>query len=438
MGAKTPARVAIVGRPNVGKSTLFNRITGTRMALVHATPGVTRDVQRCEAEWNGVVFEVIDTGGLFSGVADPVSQEVEKRALREALSADAIVLMVDASTGLTPGDLEVAAQFRGVRVPVLVAVNKVEKKETRHAAAEFYRLGFERVYPVSALHGEGIGDLLDILVADLPRRKATDSGEDLKLAVVGCPNVGKSSLVNRLVGTDAAIVDARPGTTRDSIDIRVRWEGRSIVLVDTAGIKRKSRTTDDLSVLSALKSIDTISRADVVTLVLDASRSISNQDVKVASYAHKAAKGVMVCVNKWDLVEKDNHTASLFERTLRESFAFLAYAPVVFVSALSAQRVSRVFPLAWRIKEAREKRVATSEVNRFFEENTSRYPAPSYGGGNGKIYYATQIEVAPPTFSLSVNQRAYFSRSYLRFLNNRLRERYGFEGTLIRIRLREH
>ena len=438
MGAKTPARVAIVGRPNVGKSTLFNRITGTRMALVHSTPGVTRDVQRCETEWNGVVFEVIDTGGLFSGVDDPVAQEVEKRALREALCADAIVMMTDATTGLTTADLEVANRFRGVRVPVLVAVNKVEKKETRHGAAEFYRLGFEQVYPISALHGEGIGELLEGVIAGLPRRAATASEDFLKLAIVGCPNVGKSSLVNRLVGSEAAIVDSRPGTTRESIDIRVRWEGHSIVLVDTAGIKRKSRTTDGLSALSALKSIDTISRADVVTLVLDASRSISNQDVKVASYAHKAAKGIMVCVNKWDLLEKDNRTASSFENAFRESFAFLSYAPVVFVSALSAQRVSRVFPMAWRIKEAREKRVPTSEVNRFFEENTSGYPPPSYGGGNGKIYYATQIEVGPPTFSLSVNQRAFFGRSYLRFLNNRLRERYGFEGTLIRIRLKEH
>lgn len=438
MGAKTPARVAIVGRPNVGKSTLFNRITRTRGALVHPAPGVTRDVQRCEAEWNGVVFEVIDTGGLFSGVDDPLAQEVEKRALREALSADAIVMLTDATSGLTTADHEVANQLRGVRVPVVVAVNKVERKETLHAAPEFYRLGFDQVFAISALHGDGVGDLLDALVAGLPRRTATAFEDQLKLAVIGCPNVGKSSLVNRLVGSEAAIVDSRPGTTRDSIDIRVRWEGRSIVLVDTAGIKRKSRTTDGLSALSALKSIDTISRADIVALVLDASRSISNQDVKVASYAHKAAKGVMVCVNKWDLVEKDNRTTSAFENAFRRDFAFLSYAPVVFVSALSGQRVSRLYPLAWRIKESREKRISTSEVNRFFEENTSQNPPPSYGGGNGKIYYATQVEVAPPTFNLSVNQRAFFGRSYLRFLNNRLRDRYGFEGTVIRIKLREH
>ncbi len=438
MGTKTPARVAIVGRPNVGKSTLFNRVTGTRLALVHPAPGVTRDVQRCETEWNGVAFEVIDTGGLFSGVDDPVYEDVEKRALREALSADAIVFVTDGITGVTPADVEVANELRVVRVPVFVTVNKIERKETRHAAAEFHRLGFEKVYPVSALHGEGVGELLDDLVVCLPKRKATPPGEDLKLAVVGCPNVGKSSLVNHLVGTAATIVDSRPGTTRDSIDVRVRWEGRSITLVDTAGIKRKARTTDGLSALSALKSIETISRADVVVLLLDGSRSISNQDVKVGSYAHKAAKGVMICVNKWDLVEKDNRTVSSFEKSLRESLAFLSYAPVVFVSALSGQRVSRIFPLAWRIKEERGKRLQTSEVNRFLHELTSASPPPSQSGGNGKIYYVTQVEVAPPTFSLSVNKRDYFSRSYLRFLNNRLRERYGFEGTQIRLRLKEH
>ncbi|MBP2680849.1 MAG: small GTP-binding protein [Candidatus Krumholzibacteriota bacterium] len=438
MGTKSPARVAIVGRPNVGKSTLFNRITRTRMALVHATPGVTRDVQRCEAEWNGVAFEVIDTGGLFSGVEDPLFLEVEKRALREALSADAVILVTDATSGLTTADAEVAGQFRSTRAPVLVAVNKSEGREARHADAEFFRFGFAAVFAVSAIHGDGVGDLLDDLVERLPKRGSAAVEDDLKLAVVGCPNVGKSSIVNRLVGSEANIVDSRPGTTRDSIDVRVRWEGRSIVLVDTAGIKRKARTTDGLSALSALKSIDSISRADVVALVLDASRPVSNQDVKVGSYAHKAAKGVMILANKWDLVAKETRTASDYEKTMREALSFLSYAPIVFVSALDGQRVSRIFPMAWRIQEARDKRLATSEVNVFFQELAEKNPPPSYAGGNGRIYYATQIETAPPTFSLSVNKRAFFSRSYLRFLNNRLRERFGFEGTLLRLRLKEH
>jgi GTP-binding protein len=438
MGSKSPARVAIVGRPNVGKSTLFNRITRTRTALVHPTSGVTRDVQRGGAEWNGISFEVIDTGGLFSGVQDPLFHEVEKRALREALSADVVVLVTDATSGLTTADAEVAGEFRATGSTVLVAVNKSEGREARHADAEFFRLGFDAVFPVSAIHGDGVGDLLDDLVERLPKRQSAPVEDDFKLAVVGCPNVGKSSLVNRMVGSEANIVDSRPGTTRDSIDVRVRWEGRSIVLVDTAGIKRKARTTDGLSALSALKSIDSISRADVVALVLDASRPVSNQDVKVGSYAHKAAKGVMILANKWDLVAKETQTASEYEKTIRESLSFLVYAPVIFVSALEGQRVSRIFPTAWRIKEARNKRLATSVVNEFFQELAEKNPAPSYAGGNGRIYYATQIEVAPPTFSLSVNKRAFFGRSYLRFLNNRLRERFGFEGTLLRLRLKEH
>ncbi|MEJ2721123.1 MAG: ribosome biogenesis GTPase Der, partial [bacterium] len=301
---KTPARVAIVGRPNVGKSTLFNRIVRRRTALVHPAPGVTRDIQRSEAEWNGVVFEVIDTGGLFSGVEDGLAREVERRALREAMSADAMIFVADGTTGLTAADEEVAAELRSATAPVIVAVNKTEKQSNKHAAAEFFRLGFESIFPISALHGEGVGDLLDELVSRLPRRRAPSAAEDLKLAVVGRPNVGKSSIVNRIVGSDANIVDSRPGTTRDSIDVITRWEGRTVVLVDTAGIKRRSRTKDGLSALTALKSIDAISRADVVVIVLDASQEVSTQDVKVASYAHKAATGVMFCVNKWDLVEK--------------------------------------------------------------------------------------------------------------------------------------
>ncbi len=435
---KTPARVAIVGRPNVGKSTLFNRITRKRTALVHSTPGVTRDIQRSEAEWNGVAFEIIDTGGLFSGVADGLAQEVERRALREALSADAMIFVTDAVTGITAGDEEVAAQLRSASAPVLLAVNKTEKLSNKHAAAEFFRLGFENVYSISALHGEGIGDLLDELVERLPKRAASSADRDLKLAVVGRPNVGKSSIVNRIVGSEANIVDSRPGTTRDSIDIVTRWEGRTVVLVDTAGIRRRSRTRDGLSALTALKSIDAISRADVVVIVLDAAQEMAAQDVKVASYAHKAAKGIMFCVNKWDLIEKDNTTVPAFERKIRDTFAFLRYAPILFTSALEGQRISRIFPLAWRIKEAREKRIPTAEINRFVEEITRRTPPPSYGGGNGKIYYATQAEIAPPTFSLSVNRRAFFGRSYLRFLNNQIRDRYGFEGTLIRLRLKEH
>ena len=433
---KRPSQVAIVGRPNVGKSTLFNRIIRKRRALVHSTPGVTRDVQRIETEWAGVAFELMDTGGLLSGIDDVLIKEVEQRAWKEATNADAMIFVTDAEAGLTGLDVEVANRLRGVDAPVLLAVNKSENNQ--HAEAEFFKLGFESVYPISALHGQGVGDLLDDVVARLPKRAAEDVAEDVKLAIVGRPNVGKSSITNAMIGEDVAIVDSRPGTTRDSVDLTMRWFGKHLTLVDTAGLKRKSKSKDGLTSLTAIKSIDAISRADVVVMVLDASRDIANQDVKVASYAHRAGKGLMFCVNKWDLVEeKDNATVPEFEKNIRRAFRFAAYAPVLFVSAITGQRINRIPEIVWQIKEARDKRISTSEANRFVETVVARTPPPAYGGGNGKVYYVTQVGVAPPTFSCFVNKRAYFGRAYVRFLNNQLRDRYVFEGTVIRIKLVE-
>ncbi|MDH3198680.1 MAG: ribosome biogenesis GTPase Der, partial [Candidatus Krumholzibacteria bacterium] len=338
--------VAIVGRPNVGKSTLFNRLGQRRSAIVHAQPGVTRDVQRAPGEWTGVSFELIDTGGLFSGVDDDLVSQVEARALREAERADVVLFVVDASAGLMPDDAEVAERVRTFGVPVLLVVNKVEKMANRAGAVEFHRLGFEPVYEVSALHGEGTGDLLDDVVALLPRDVGEPPGADLRLAVVGVPNVGKSSLVNALVGDEAAIVDERPGTTRDSVDLTVQWHGRRVTLVDTAGIKRKARAHDAMSVLSAIKSLESIERCDVALVLLDASRKIANQDVKVGSYPHRAGRGVVICFNKWDLVEKGDRTYREFEREFRRRFGFLAYAPVLFISALTRQRLGKVIETA--------------------------------------------------------------------------------------------
>jgi GTP-binding protein len=434
---KTLPSVAIVGRPNVGKSTLFNRITGRRRAIVHSSPGVTRDVQRGTAEWTGVNFELLDTGGLFSGVEDDLISQVEEKAIKEALQSDVLIFMTDGKNGLNPGDTDVAERVRNSNIPVLLVVNKTEKLENRHAGAEFYKLGFENVYAISALHGEGIGDVLDDLVALLPVYRAEEGGKpDLKLAVIGMPNVGKSSLVNALVGADANIVDERPGTTRDSIDVSLKWHGRRVTLVDTAGIKRKSRTKDDVSVISTIKSLETIERCDVAVFLLDASRKVSNQDVKVGSYAHKAGKGILVCFNKWDLVEKDDKKYRELEHDLQRRFGFMRYAPALFISALTSQRVNKVFEMAWRIKEAREKRLSTAEFNQFIEETCRRHPPP-YHGGTGKIYYGTQVDVAPPTFALFVNKAGFLGRSYLRYLNNRIRDTYSFEGTVIRIKLVE-
>jgi GTP-binding protein len=436
MVRKVPS-VAIVGRPNVGKSTLFNRIVGGRRAIVHEMPGVTRDIQKGQAEWTGVPFAVTDTGGLFSGVDDDLIGQVEERAVREALGSDVLLLVTDAKTGMVPTDVEVAQRVRGAGVPVLVVVNKVEAKSTQNAAGDFYRLGFEQVFEISALHGEGIGDLLDAVAAFLPRYDLSEVTPDLKLAVIGMPNVGKSSLVNALVGSDVNIVDERPGTTRDSIDVSIAWHGKRITLVDTAGIKRKARTRDGVTAISALKSIEQIERCDVAVLMLDASRKISNQDVKVASYAHKAARGIVVCYNKWDLVDKSDKTYREYELDFRDRFGFISYAPVLFISVLASQRISKVIETAWRIKGEREKRIATADFNRFLEAVTQSNPPPYHEGGNGRVYYGTQVEITPPTFNLFVNRTRYFGRNYLRFLNNRIRDTFGFNGTLIRINLTE-
>jgi GTP-binding protein len=420
----------------VGKSTLFNRITRGRRAIVHSTPGVTRDVQRATAEWSGVSFELIDTGGLFSGVEDELITQVEKRAIHEALNADALIFVTDARDGMTPTDLEVAGRIRPSNLPVLVVANKAESTRDRHAGADFYKLGFDNIYEVSALHGEGVGDVLEDLVSLLPRYDVAAGSADLKIAVIGMPNVGKSSLVNSLVGGDTNIVDERPGTTRDSIDVAIRWHGRRITLVDTAGIKRKARTRDDVSTISTVKSLESIERCDVAVLMLDASRKISNQDVRVGSYAHKAGKGILTCFNKWDLVEKDDRTYREFELDFSDRFGFMTYSPAIFISALEKQRLHRVFDMAWQIKEEREKRLSTSEFNQFIEAVCGRFPPP-YHGGNGKIYYGTQVDVSPPTFALFVNKSAFFARNYLRFLNNKIRQTYSFKGTVIRIKLAE-
>jgi GTP-binding protein len=421
----------------VGKSTLFNRITGGRRAIVHSAPGVTRDIQRGEADWAGVSFEVTDTGGLFSGVDDDLITMVEQKAIKEAMQSEAMIFVADGQSGMTPSDADVANKIRSSGIPVLVAVNKTESFKNRHTGGEFYKLGFENVYEISALHGEGIGDLLDVLVGLLPRFDPGDLQPDLKLAVVGVPNVGKSSLVNALVGEETNIVDERPGTTRDSIDIAIKWHNRRITLVDTAGIKRKSRSRDGVTILSALKSLETIKRCDVTVLMLDASRKISNQDVKVGSYVHKGGKGVLACFNKWDLVEKSNKTYREYEKDFHERFGFMSYSMIKFISALDRQRVDKIFPTAWKIKEEREKRIPTAEFNKFVEELCKRLPPPFYGGGTGKVYYGTQVDIGPPTFTLFVNKSAYFGRNYLRFINNQIREKYSFEGTHIRVKLME-
>ncbi len=430
---KALPKVAIVGRPNVGKSTLFNRLAGGRRAIVHETSGVTRDVQRAETDWNGVLFIVIDTGGLFSGDKDSLTMQVEERALKAAFEADALIMVGDAKSGLTGVDEAVASKLRSSGLPILVCANKAERGGG--AGSEFFKLGLGEVYEISALHGTGTGDMLDDLVSVLPKQGRFSEKSDLKIALIGKPNVGKSSVTNALIGTNVSIVHERPGTTRDSIDLKLKWQGRDLTLVDTAGVKRKSKNQDPVVSITALKSIEAVNRADVIVLMLDASQPVSNQDLKVGGYAHSAGKGILICLNKWDLIEKNDKTSKIFEDNIRDKFSFLSYAPILFISALAGQRIAKIMPLVWEIKEAREKKIRTSELNKILERVISANPPSYHAGGNGKIYYGTQTDSSPPRFSLFVNNAAFFDRSYIRYINNRLRDHFQFKGTRIRINL---
>jgi GTP-binding protein len=433
---KRMALVAIVGKPNSGKSTLFNRIIKRRKAIAHATRGVTRDAVEEKVVWSGVEFILVDTGGFSLGKRDHLDDEVRERVQRAAAEAAVIIFVADVDTGPTDEDDALLRDLRRERGKMVLAVNKVENDADRWSVHEFHRLGFKDVHEVSALHGRGIGELLDDVVARLPRKPASREAEPLAIAIVGRPNVGKSSLVNALVGEDRNIVAEKPGTTRDSIHILVRRHGREFMLVDTAGVKRRSRTEKGLAAITSFKSLASARSADIVLFMLDASCPISRQDARVASEGHRARKGMIILINKWDLVEKDSTTADRHIAMVREAMPFLSYAPIITVSALTGLRVEKILPFTVRIQEEREKRIATSELNRCIESILETNPPSYYSGGSGKIYYATQTGTKPPTFTLFVNKASYFPRSYTRYINNQMRKRFTFEGTAITISLK--
>ncbi len=446
--------VALVGRPNVGKSTLFNRLTGERRAIVEDEPGTTRDRLYGQSEWSGRNFIVVDTGGLDIALTEKApdkgdqpaalsvssrdyAREIRQQAEIAIAEADVVVLLVDARDGLTSADRDVAEILRRSGRPVILAVNKADNEARRQAALEFYELNLGEPYPISALHGTGTGDLLDAIVAGLPVIEEEEPADTVRVAIVGRPNVGKSSLLNALLQEERAIVSPIPGTTRDAIDTELKWEGQRITLIDTAGIRRRGRVEPGVEKYSVLRALNAIQRADVVLLVVDATEGITAQDTHVAGFILEAYKSVAVIVNKWDAVpNKDERTMQQFTAEIRQKLRFMDYVPVLFISALTRQRVSKVLPLAMAVAAQRLVRVPTAELNRLLREAMSAHPAPSRRGKPLKLLYATQADVAPPTFVLFVNDPELVHFSYVRFLENRIREQFPFEGTPLRFYFR--
>ncbi|MCB9138725.1 MAG: ribosome biogenesis GTPase Der [Caldilineaceae bacterium] len=444
--------VALVGRPNVGKSTLFNRLTGTRTAIVEDIPGTTRDRIYGHSDWNGVGFIVVDTGGLEAPTAVTDRSTMRERDLPLGMDsalfvshiqnqatvameeADAVIFVVDGKEGLTAADEDVADVLRHAERPVFLAVNKTESPQRKLDAVEFWNLGLGEPYPISAYHGDGTGDLLDELVKVLPAYPPEDVASDaVGIAIVGRPNVGKSSLLNALIGMDRAIVSDVPGTTRDPIDTEIIYDGQTIRLIDTAGIRRRGRVEPGIEKYSVLRSMRSIDRADVALLLIDATEGVTAQDAHVAGFVLDRNKSVVVIVNKWDAVEKDTHTMVEFTRQIRTDLRFLDYVPVLFISAQTRQRVNKVLPAALDVAEARHHRLTTSEVNHIIHEAYDRNAPPTRQGRALRLYYGTQIETEPPTFIIFVNDDKLVHFSYGRYMENQIRAYYPFIGTPIRV-----
>ncbi len=451
MKTKKPV-VALVGRPNVGKSTLFNRILGHRIAIVEDLPGTTRDRIYGDADWNGVGFTMIDTGGLEApseiGAArlrqiDAVPLASDSKAFVTPIQnqaqiaideADVILFIVDGKEGLTAADQDVAEVLRLSNKPIFVVVNKAESTDRKLDAVEFWALGLTEPRAISAYHGDGVGDLLDEIVLALPAYPASyDEEKRVGIAIVGRPNVGKSSLLNALLQTERAIVSDVPGTTRDPIDTEVVFEGQSLVLIDTAGIRRRGSIEQGIERYSVLRSMRSIDRADVALLLIDANDGVTAQDAHVAGYVLERNKGVVVIVNKWDMIEKDEHTMVNFATRVRDDLKFLSYVPVLFISAVTRQRVHQVLPTALDVVAARQYRLTTSELNQLLRDAYDRSMPPAKNGRHLRIYYGTQVDTEPPTFIVFVNDPELVHFSYERYLENSIRAHFPFTGTPIRI-----
>ncbi len=439
---RSGSNVVLVGRPNVGKSTLFNRVTGTRRTIVAPLAGTTRDTVAAPANWLGRDFTLVDTGGLFGATTDPLHPFVVEQGLKALASADIVVFLVDAQDGLVPGDEEIAKRIRALDRPVVLAINKTDDRRARSRAGEFHRFGFDLVVEVSAEHGDGVAELLDEIKKLLPAPAETGDApaEETAVAIVGRPNVGKSSLVNRLLREERMMVNEMPGTTRDSVDVTLMWHKQQLRLVDTAGMRKPGRVAEAGAVesVSVLQAKRAIARADVAVLVVDAAEGAGDREGAIGGEAEKAGCGVIIAINKWDLVRgQGQEFVEAYDDRVRFQLKFLDYAPIIHISALTGEHTGRLLEIVDRVATARKKRVPTSELNRFLEKITTAHPPTSKTRHEVRIMYGAQTATAPPTFVLFTNVVTELHFSYMRFLTNQLREEFGFEGTPIRLKIRK-
>lgn len=431
--------VAIVGRPNVGKSTLFNKIAGKRIAIVEDTPGVTRDRIYADAEWNGRKFRLVDTGGIEPYAKDEILSQMRAQAQTAIDSADVIVLVVDIKEGMTASDKDVAGILQKSGKPLYIACNKADSPgEPPVGMYDFYNLGIGEPYPVSGIHGLGLGDLLDVIVSAFP--DSTDEEEDdeiIKVAVVGKPNAGKSSLINKILGEDRVIVSSVAGTTRDAIDSAYTDGEDKYLFIDTAGMRKRGKVEDGIERYSVIRALASVDRANVVLILIDAVEGVTEQDTKIAGYAHDNGKACLIAVNKWDLIDKDTKTMDNYRLEVQEGLAYMMYAPILFISAKTGQRVGKLFEMIKYVSNQNSMRISTGMLNDVLNDSTAKVQPPSDKGKRLRIYYGTQVSIRPPTFVLFVNDKKLAHFSYIRYLENQLRATFGFEGTPIRFIIRE-
>ena len=431
--------VAVVGRPNVGKSTLFNALAGENISIVKDTPGVTRDRIYADVTWLNHTFTMIDTGGIEPESKDVILSQMREQALIAIDTADVIIFLTDVRQGLVDADAKVADMLRKSARPVVLAVNKVDNFEKQMMDIyEFYNLGIGEPIPISAAGKQGLGDLLDQVTEHFPETGEMDEEDQIpKIAIVGKPNVGKSSIINKLLGQNRVIVSDVAGTTRDAIDTLVRWNGKDYIFIDTAGLRRKSRVKEELERYSIIRTVSAVERADVVVVVIDAVEGITEQDAKIAGIAHDRGKGILVAVNKWDAIEKNDKTVNEYSARIRNTLSFMPYAEILFISAQTGQRLPRLFETIDMVLENQSLRIATGVLNEILTEAVALQQPPSDKGRRLKIYYMTEVAVKPPTFVIFVNEKKLMHFSYLRYLENRIRESFGFRGTALKFIVRE-